>query len=483
MVSGNGTTRLARSALIVLLAAAPAAGQVRHPVPIADPAHDLVRLGVQLTTDAASAAIVAGGALVTVGEGERRAGAAGLGAIVDQQQFTLTGNTAGQPGTAFFRAVVAQVRPETAVTWRLTVAGERSATLEIYNLNDAANPRLVDRFEGRTGAQFTTPGAQLRVGGPLPSPAPPPERLVLAFYFPWYERSTWTDPQLLDRPLRLYSTDDPADVLRQMQEARQAGIDGVIVSFQGRNVAGDWNHRRMLLVLQAAQQTGLRVSVQIETLAAHLPDRPGPPHADTLTAWLTDIIDLYGSHPSYLRVDGRPVVFLYVWHFVDPQTWRTTLTRVRSSGRQLFAMADDERPSALAMADGTYTFAGSIFSRDLGIYARDIGNAMRTWHLLGPDRGPQRLGIVAVSPGYDETGLRDRPARLAFDRRNGELYDSQWSAALESGVDWVVISSWNEWWENSQLEPGQRYGDAYLWRTKFWSSAFKTIPRRDETTR
>jgi hypothetical protein len=217
--------------------------------------------------------------------------------------------------------------------------------------------------------------------------------------------------------------------------------------------------------------------VQIETVAAHLPDRPGPPHADTLTAWLTDIADLYGPHPAYLRVDNRPVVFCYIWHAVDRQTWQTTLARVRGSGRQLYVLADDERASAMSLADGTYTFAGSLFARDRSVYARDIGLAMRTWHLLAPGNGPQRLGIVAVSPGYDETGLRDRPARLAFDRRGGELYDEQWSAALESGVDWVVISSWNEWWENSQIEPGQRYGESYVWRTKFWSDLFRNLPR------
>jgi hypothetical protein len=475
--------RFIAAAVIVLTGASIIWAQIRHPLPLPDPAHDLVRVGVRVVTDAAAASILVGGAPVAVGEGERLAGPAGARGTVDGQRLSVSGGVMAQTSTVMLRTIVAQVRPETSVTWQVDVASGGSAVLEIYNLNDAAGPRLVDRFEGRAGDLFTTSGAQLRTGGPLPSPAPPTERLVLAFYFPWYEQATWSDSQLLDRPLRPYSTDDPADVLRQMQEARRAGLDGVIVSFQGRDTGGGWNHRRMLLVLQAAQQVGLRVSVQIETLAAHLPNQPGPPHPDTLTAWLTDIVDLYGTHPAYLRVGGRPVVFLYVWHAFDPQIWRTALTRVRASGRQLYAMADDERASALSMADGTYTFAGSLFTTDLGVYARNLALANRTWHLLGSDHGPQRLGVVAVSPGYDETGLRDRPERRAFDRRGGELYDSQWSAALESGVDWVVISSWNEWWENSQLEASQRYGESYIWRTQFWSSAFRTLKRTDETVR
>jgi hypothetical protein len=471
------------AAAIVLVCTTTISGQVRHPVPLPDPAHDLVRVGLRLVTDAASASVRVSGALVAVGEGQRLTGSAGLHAAVGDRLLSVSGNGEGQASSTMFRFVAAQVRPETTITWLLSVAGDRRASLEIYDLNDATSPRLVDTFEGRTGDSFSTSGARLRVGGPLAAPAPPAERLVLAFYFPWYERSTWSDPQLLDQPLQLYSTEDPADVLRQMQQAKSAGLDGVIVSFQGKDIGGGWNHRRMLLVLQAAQQAGLRVSVQIETFAAHLPDRPGPPHPDALAAWFTDIIDLYGTHPAYLRVDGRPVIFMYVWHAVDEQVWRTALARVRATGRQLFVLADDERASALAMADSTYTFAGSLFARDLNVYARDLGLAMRSWHLLGADRGSQRLGIVAVSPGYDERGLRDRPERRVLDRRGGELYDAQWSAAIESGVDWVVISSWNEWWENSHIEPSRQYGDTYVWRTKFWSAMFRHSTRTNETVR
>ena len=54
-------------ALVVLLTTATIAGQVRHPLPLPDPAHDLVRVGVRLVTDATSASVKVNGALVTVG--------------------------------------------------------------------------------------------------------------------------------------------------------------------------------------------------------------------------------------------------------------------------------------------------------------------------------------------------------------------------------------------------------------------------------
>jgi hypothetical protein len=470
-------------ACAIVLATTAVAGQVRHPVPLLDPAHDLVRIELRLITVARFASVRVQGPVFVQGSGQRATGPAALGTAVADNLLSLSGNVEGEPAAGVFRCILAQVTLASSIDWQLNVQAPHRATIEIYNMNDESRPRLVDRFEGATGDVFSTSASNARMGGPLPV-QPPPERLVLGFYFPWYDRVTWADSQLLDQPLRLYSTEDSADLLRELQDARRAGLDGVIVSFQGKEIGGGWNHRRMLLILQAAQQAGLRVSVQTETLAAHLPDRPGPPHVDTLTVWLTDIVDSYGAHPAYLRVDGRPVVFVYVWFVVDDAVWAQALGRVRASGRQLFVVADSVDPGALELADSLYTFGGNLFAADIQRYSQRHSLMTRSFHLLGADRARQRLGIVTVSPGYDESGLRDRSApHLVVDRQGGEYYVAQWRAAVDSGADWVLVSTWNEWWENTHIEPSQRYGESYLWRTRFWSAVFKTSPRVDPTTR
>lgn len=460
----------------VLLAATVVSGQVRHPLPLPDPAQNLVRIELRLVTDARFASVRILEPLLARGEGQRLSGPDALRTVVQGSVLSLSGND-GRAAAAVFRLVLAQVAPESSIRWQLDVEPGHRATFEIANANDQSSPRLVDRFEGAAGETFVTAAAPVRINGPLAPPGPPAERLVLGFYFPWYERETWSDPQMLGRPLRAYSTDDAGDVLEGMRDAARAGLDGVIVSFQGKDTGGGWNHRRMLLVLQAARQTGLRVSVQIETLAAHLPDRPGPPHGDTLTAWLTDIVDLYGSHPAYLRVDGRPAVFVYVWPVVSDDTWLQVLTRVRAGGRPLFVLADTTNTAALRLADAVYTFSGTLFSPDIRAFTRQQSLAARTYHLGAPDRGGQRLGIATVTPGYDETRLRDRPERRVVDRQGGSFYQSQWVAATNGGADWVLVMTWNEWWENTHIEPSQEFGEDYLRRTRFWSTAFKDLPR------
>ena len=49
-----------------------------------------------------------------------------------------------------------------------------------------------------------------------------------------------------------------------------------------------------------------------------------------------------------------------------------------------------------------------------------------------------------------------------------------WSAALATRPDWVVISSWNAFPEDTQITPGAAYGRRALDQTTTWSQLFHT---------
>src|SRR6185295_4193181 len=138
-------------------------------------------------------------------------------------------------------------------------------------------------------------------------------RLVLAHYHPWYTAETWHDPQMADRPLRLYSTDVQADVTSQAIQARSVGIDAFAVSWQGLEAGEGFNDRRMRLVLEAGRTAGLRVCTYTETYVANPGNDPNAPtDPRVMFEWLADLVDRYGSHPAYLRIDDRPVIFIYI---------------------------------------------------------------------------------------------------------------------------------------------------------------------------
>ena len=33
---------------------------------------------------------------------------------------------------------------------------------------------------------------------------------------------------------------------------------------------------------------------------------------------------------------------------------------------------------------------------------------------------------------------------------------------LAGNPDWVFITTWNEWWEHTHIEPSEKFGDQYL---------------------
>jgi hypothetical protein len=382
--------------------------------------------------------------------------------------------TNAAPGTSVevgYDAVLAGVA-SSAVTWTLTTSEPAATSLEVFAANNPSAPQLVDRFafDGTT-AEFTSTAARLASGESV-AVTPMAPHLVLAHYYPWYTPESWRDPELLDRPLQLYSSDDPAAIGRQTEQARSAGIDAFVVSWQGRTNA--MNDRRTRLVLDAAARSGMRACVYFETTVANPtadPSRPTDPK--TMVQWLEDAADMYGSHPAYLRVDGRPVIFVYSASRLAEREWSRVLEAVRASGRNPVVIGDFFHSPLINVLDGEYQYINVMMSAaDVEDHYRTESLRVRTFNLLRPGSA-RRVWVASVSPGYDDRRLSARREHVLIDRANGAVYDEQWRAATTLAADWVVITTWNEYFENTGIEPTERFGTTYLDATRKWSERFK----------
>jgi hypothetical protein len=69
------------------------------------------------------------------------------------------------------------------------------------------------------------------------------------------------------------------------------------------------------------------------------------------------------------------------------------------------------------------------------------------------------LWIAPAAPGFD---ARLVGGKTVVPRREGANLRTQLDAALASSPDAIGLISWNEFSENSHVEPSQRYGDRYL---------------------
>ncbi len=75
--------------------------------------------------------------------------------------------------------------------------------------------------------------------------------------------------------------------------------------------------------------------------------------------------------------------------------------------------------------------------------------------------------VLSVRPGYDDRKIRD--PGLYTPREDGDYYRQSWEKALQSDPDVVLITSWNEWPEATNIEPTVEFGYQYLELTLTYS--------------
>ncbi|MHB8894621.1 MAG: endo-1,3-alpha-glucanase family glycosylhydrolase [Candidatus Geothermincolia bacterium] len=296
---------------------------------------------------------------------------------------------------------------------------------------------------------------------------------VLAFYYPWYETSDcWASPLLGDRPLRKYSSGDEHAVRAQIREARSAGIDGFICSWWGPDSSTDANFR---MLLDVAASEGFTVCPYLETLTAGT--EPGTSvgrSEDELHSWLAYLIGKYGGHRAFTRAGGKPLVPVWASDAVPLESWSRIFGWLRAEGFDATYLANfansEPRLDTLDVFDGLHAYnvlnivgTGADVGKLTETY-ETTGRAVRNYHMLGG--GDPRIWAPSAMPGYDDTRIPERNGGAVLDRADGAFYRSTLEAAVASKPDALFITSWNEWWEHSYIEPSESYGNKYLEITK-----------------
>jgi Glycosyl hydrolase family 99 len=309
---------------------------------------------------------------------------------------------------------------------------------------------------------FAILGALLFPGSSaVPSAQADAERLVLAFYYPWYDQNTWNSGKVPDLPQALYNSDDRSVMARQIEQAQAAGIDGFVLNWWGK---GNRTEKNLKALLDVAAEKGFRMAVDF--------DFKNSPVMGGVASYAENLRHLYtvhAAHPAYLRVGGRPVIFFYNVSALPVATWQHLRDQV-----------DPDR-NALWIAEGTSTQYLSVFDGH-HLYSITWPNrippsqTLSSWgdrvRKYNRENGTAKLWIATVMPGYDDR--KARPGNgFARSRDGGEYYRQSWQAAIASKPQWVVINSFNEWVEGSYIEPSRAYGGLYLDLTREWAARFK----------
>jgi glycoprotein endo-alpha-1,2-mannosidase len=289
---------------------------------------------------------------------------------------------------------------------------------------------------------------------PAPSASSIGGQKVLAFYYPWYgtpdgPSGRWVawNPNLPNHASThspaagYYDSLDPETVRRHVLEAKAAGIDGFISSWWGLHTFED---RAFRVLLDVAEEEGFLVTVYYEDAQVY----------SQIVSDVSAIVSRYSASPAFLRVDGRPVVFFYVRvtaKFTLAQ-WDTVFTMLDERGKGIFAMADSLEPEFLTVFQGLHAY------NPVAMPVEETAEQYRSVSLVARIQGA--LFAATVLPGYQEAAPKSGSPEA--DRNDGETYHRYWAIARASKPHWILITSFNEWHEGSEIEPSVEFGELYL---------------------
>jgi Glycosyl hydrolase family 99 len=289
------------------------------------------------------------------------------------------------------------------------------------------------------------------------------DRPVMAFYYPWYEKSDWSYSKMSDLAAPTYSGGDDSALKRHIQQADDAGIDALICTWYGPNE--DRLNKRCRRLLQLVQESGRGIRVAI------IPDQSAAfdgkmRSVDGLASALDVLRRDFISSPAYFRFQGKPVVF---W-FNPPSlgnagVWQRLRDKADPNREQFWFGGTDDF-AYLDVYDALYYFDISWEGKPGAAMASYAGRLDR-YNQGHP--GTNKPFIGTVMPGYNDLKVRNGHAR---DRANGDYYRSTWQTVIDRNAAAVVLTSWNEFFEGSHIEPSEQYGDLYLRLTKEWSDKY-----------
>ncbi|MGW1542226.1 ThuA domain-containing protein [Streptomyces sp. NPDC002309] len=404
--------------------------------------------------------------------------------------FTAKVSSAGAGGTIEVRSGSATGTVLGSVAVPVTGGWETFTTVTTTLTGSASGPLFL-RFTGGSGALFDIDTFSL---GAEPHTAPLSDDVHL-FYYPWYgspavnggwrhwQQGGRTPPD--DVGADFYPALGPYDsgdyegaVARHMEWVARSGAGVIVYSWWGRD---SYEDRLVRGVLDAAHEQGIEVAWHLEPYAGR--------SAASTVADIEYINRTYGGHPAFHRSSehGDKSAF-YVFQSLDITDW-APLDQVTDTS---IVLAQTTDTSKIAHFSGMYTYDGIA------------GATAPGWKNAGDHaRANGLIWAPSVAPGYLDDRAVPGNSTPTVERANGAAYDRQWNNALDPAIGgsptWVSVTSFNEWHEGSSIEPadsappggfgyltyagayglhGQAAETAYLDRTAYWASRFRTAPWR-----
>jgi hypothetical protein len=316
---------------------------------------------------------------------------------------------------------------------------------------------------------------------------------VGAYYYIWWgplppngTRNHWNETIKGTPFLGKYDSNDSTVADQHILLAKQHGIDFFAVSWMGKGTWIDWDFgdidRNLQSGLLNAPHIGsfdfcLFYETQI-ILNTSIQE-----HKNFTEIFLNDMVyaaQQYFTHPSYLHVNGKPVLFIYNLPYLyqySPVSVHGLFDQIRqrltSIGSDIYLVGDVgsnctspyevNSPMLYSMnAVTNYFFANVNASEGWSNITEYARTYYPDWREVMNSQGIKF--IPNAYPGFNNTGLAGvvNSTELPND---ATMFKEMLKIAIndaDSDLKIVMITSWNEWLESTAIEPSMEFGELFL---------------------
>jgi glycoprotein endo-alpha-1,2-mannosidase len=307
--------------------------------------------------------------------------------------------------------------------------------------------------------------------------------IVGAYYYPWYGPFAgghdWRQTMRghLEPPQRpaigLYNSRDRETIAAHIDQSHQANIDFWAVSWWGPNLAEDVTFRNSILTHPRCAE--LKYAVLYESGG-----RLGNPSKPDFKNFIRDFRYLashYFGNPNYLKLDGRPVVFVYVTRtYFNSAAARNAVAELRSImqsrfgvdpylvGDDLFTTGIDPVRAKLWDAVTDFDVYGTVLKSG-GSSSAALAELAKVYDHARAGLAPLDVAFIpGATPGFNDKGVRNGNAAAPRylvddpDSRPGDLFARMLQEIVIPRTDpkagnMMMITTFNDWHEDTQIEP------------------------------
>jgi len=317
--------------------------------------------------------------------------------------------------------------------------------------------------------------------------AAPARPLVGAQYYMWfgegYGAAHWNDSAVAgyvsDSPqLGYYGSARGGTIDAHLRMLEDIGVDFLVLNLHMDDIGLnqiEWGSLGLIFDRAAALGSKVRLAVQFA---------PYTDDFEFIARVANQVTERFVGRPEYLRLDGKPALFWFWSGALDGHPGLEEL------GKATAGFANIATSLRLPAAGGEARLTGNLFEgfapfSPLELAAADKREAVWSLAYRAAMEAGMRRKVATVSPGYDDSGLLDRrrlgnPHRV-IERHDGETFRQSlaWVEGLSPRPDIVLVSTFNEFHENTHIEPSVRLGSTYADLTREFTRRLRANEARD----